>query len=369
MDKGIIVVKVGTAVLAGESGKLDAGYIKSLSAQICALRDSGYKVILVSSGAIGAGMQVLGLSQRPQAINKLQAIAAVGQGKLMRLYEENFKAHGYHAAQVLLTSDDLGNRARCINAHETIKCIMNKFKAIPIINENDTTATEELKYSDNDNISHMVADLVGAQRLIILTDVDGVYSPVSNKVIGYFEYVKEDEIKKIVKGSKSKLGAGGMMSKIVAANIAKLLGITCTIAKGREKDVLLKIIRGDGVGTTFLPSYVGRTQTKKSWLASAPKSKGTIRVDDGAKAALVDRGKSLLAAGITNILGKFQAGDFVSIIDSNGKEFAKGEVSFSSDELNCVKGLKTCEIEKKILRKMSKDEVVHRDNLVILRPR
>jgi len=366
-NRGIIVVKVGTSTLSDSAGRLDASYIENLTGQVCQLLKLGYKVILISSGAIGAGMEVLGLSQRPKNINELQACSAIGQGRLMKLYEENFYKRGTHTAQILITRDDLGNRERCIKAHRTIMTIIYKFNAVPVINENDTVATEEIKYTDNDTIAHIVASLVGAHTLIILTDVDGVYSSGSNKVIPFFTAIATDDIKKMINSSKNRLGSGGMLNKaIVAANLAKLMGITCIIANGRRENILLDIEKRQYVGTAFLPSSRARAQQKKSWLAFAPKSKGSIKVDDGAKAALIKANKSLLAAGIKTISGDFDAGDVVSIANLAGEEFAKGVVNFSSKELSIIKGLKTAQIEQALRRKISRDEVVHRDNLVII---
>lgn len=367
MNKGIMVVKVGTATLSKASGSLDESYIKSLVSQISMLIEAGYKVILVTSGAIGAGMDALGLSKRPVEISKLQACAAIGQSRLMRIYEECFRKHGTHAAQVLVTTDDLGTGKKCINVHHTIMSIINDYKAVPVINENDTVATDEIKYTDNDELAHLVASLISAHTFVILTDVDGVYYPDSKKVIPIFTHIKEDDIKKIAGYSKSKLGTGGMMSKILACNIGKQRGITCIIANGRRKNILLDIEKRDYVGTTFLPFDMERVQTKKSWLAFVPRSRGTVIVDEGAKTALVKGNKSLLAAGVKSIMGKFISGDVVSISEAASGEFAKGMVNFSSTELNMIKGLKTNEIEKKLEHKIKMDEVIHKDNLVILK--
>jgi len=256
MNKGIMVVKVGTGVLSKPSGKLDASYIALLVGQICKLMKLGHKVVLVSSGAIGAGMEALGLKERPKQLTKLQACAAIGQGRLMKLYEESFRRRGTHAAQVLLTKHDLGIGKECTNARHTINCLLDEFKAVPIVNENDTVATEEIKYTDNDELSGLVAHLISAHKLVILTDVDGIYSPEDNKIIPIFTYIREEDIKKIIRSSKSRLGIGGMISKVHAANIAKTHGIACIIANGRTKDILLKIEKKQYIGTRFLPDDI-----------------------------------------------------------------------------------------------------------------
>lgn len=364
MNKGIIVVKVGTAVLSQASGRLDDSRVRCITAQICELLELGYKVILVSSGAIGAGMEALKLTQRPNQLTKLQACAAIGQGRLMKLYEENFRGKGTHAAQILLTQEDFTDRRRFLNAKNTILSLLNEFNSVPVINENDTIATDEIKFGDNDRLSALVANLVGAHTLIMLTDVDGLCSSEgSKKVIPLVPHISVCE--KMAKPTKGKLGTGGMVCKLDAAKMAVNSGIRCIIANGTVKDILLKIEKKEPVGTTFLPVKV-KTKAKKNWLAFAPRSKGSIIVDDGAKNALVTANKSLLPAGIKDISGKFQAGDVVNILTLAGEEFAKGMTRFSSDELDKIKGLKTGQIEKALRRKASHNEVIHRDDLVIL---
>lgn len=260
MKKSIIVVKVGTAVLskAGSSskfktGKLDSVFIKSLTAQICKLKQLKFNVILVSSGAIGAGMEAIGLLNRPQNLNKLQACAAIGQGKLMKLYEENFRFHGKHAAQILLTREDFASRKRINMAKHTIMSLLNDFNAVPVINENDTIATEEIKFSDNDMLSALVARFVGARALIILTDVDGLYDPKDKKVIPVIRSIN-CRIEKMAHPCKSMLGQGGMLSKIQAAKIVTRAGVKCVIANGRARDILLKVEKNNRLGTAFLPA-------------------------------------------------------------------------------------------------------------------
>ncbi|MFH1868693.1 MAG: glutamate 5-kinase [Candidatus Omnitrophota bacterium] len=364
MKKGIIVVKVGTAVLTKGSGRLNDSRVRSITAQICKLLELGYKVILVSSGAIGAGMEALRLTQRPKQLAKLQACAAIGQGRLMKLYEESFRKKGTHAAQILLTQEDFTDRKRFLNAKNTILSLLNEFNSVPVINENDTIATDEIRFGDNDRLSSLVANLVGAHTLIMLTDVDGLCSlEDSKKAIPLVPHISACE--GLAKPTKGKLGTGGMICKLDAAKMAVNSGITCIIANGTTKDILLKIENKEPVGTTFLPAST-KTKARKSWLAFAPKSKGSIIVDSGAKNALVTANKSLLPAGIKDVSGKFQAGDVVSILGLSGEEFAKGVTRFSSDELDKIKGLKTTQIENILKRKITHNEVIHRDNLVIL---
>jgi len=259
MKKGIIVVKVGTAVLGRrlskkttQAGRLDPAFIKDLTRQICALKKMGFRVILVSSGAIGAGMEAIGLKKRPQDLNKLQACAAIGQGKLMKLYEENFRFHGKHAAQILLTREDFSSEKRILTAKRTIMSLLNDFNAVPVINENDTIATEEIRFGDNDRLSALVARFAGAGMLIMLTDVDGLYE---SKTCGIIPLIKkiDDKIEQMAQPYLSLLGKGGMTSKIQAAKIATRAGIVSIIANGRKKDVLIDIARKKPVGTLFLP--------------------------------------------------------------------------------------------------------------------
>ena len=259
MKKGIIVVKVGTAVLGRrllkkttQTGRLDPAFIKDLIRQICAIKKMGFRVILVSSGAIGAGMEAIGLKKRPHDLNKLQACAAIGQGKLMKLYEENFRFYGKHAAQILLTREDFSSEKRILTAKRTIVSLLNDFNAVPVINENDTIATEEIRFGDNDKLSALVARFSGARMLIMLTDVNGLYKPKTCDIIPLVEKIDE-KIERMAQPHLSALGKGGMATKIQAAKIATRAGIISIIANGRKKDVLINIARKKPVGTLFLP--------------------------------------------------------------------------------------------------------------------
>ncbi|MDD5504006.1 MAG: glutamate 5-kinase [Candidatus Omnitrophica bacterium] len=259
MKRNIIVVKVGTAVLGRQllnrrarPGKLDSAFIRELARQTCVLKDMGFRVIIVSSGAIGAGMEALGLDKRPQDLNKLQACAAIGQGKLMKLYEENFRFHKKHAAQILLTREDFSSVKRISNAKKTIMSLLDDYNAVPVINENDTIAVEEIKFGDNDRLSAFVAKAISAYALIMLTNVDGLYESGSHKLIRIVKRI-DKRIERMAQPSVSCLGRGGMASKIQAANIAVSSGITTVIANGRARDVLIGIANNRISGTVFVP--------------------------------------------------------------------------------------------------------------------
>jgi len=364
MNKGIMVIKVGTAILSEASGKLDVPQVESLIKQVCRIVNLGYKLVLVSSGAIGAGMQALGLSKRPRELSKMQATAAVGQSRLMKLYDEGFNKYNMKTAQVLLTQEDFTDRKRFLNAKHTLMTLIDEFKVIPVVNENDAVANEEIKFGDNDRLSSLVASLVNAQTLIILTDVDGLYSPEDKRVIPLVNRVDTSIIEK-ARPSKGRLGTGGMLSKLEAAKITMQAGITCIVANGRTRDILLRIENKEPLGTRFLPTKIN-VKGKKNWLAFAPKSKGVISVDDGAMTALVSRNKSLLAAGIKDVTGSFEVCDVVTISCSTGGEFARGVVNFSAKELGIIKGLRTHQIEEALRRKIKHNEVIHKDNLVVI---
>lgn len=362
-----IVVKIGTGVITGANNRLDRRKTKGIVNQIAKIADRGIQVIIVSSGAIVAGMGLLKMRARPQALPQLQACAAIGQNQLIRLYEDLFKKKGYLTAQILLTQDDLTDRKRYLNAKNTIFTLLEK-KTIPIINENDTVSTEEIKFGDNDRLSSLVANLVESDLLIILSNIDGLYEydPKTNKKIrsiGIVDRITRD-IENLVLKQKSKTGVGGMVSKLQSAKISTSSGIPCIIANGKKKDVLLRLTDGERLGTIFLPSR-DVINAKKHWIAYTSKVQGAIIVDSGAKNALVSRQKSLLASGVINEEGKFDVGDVISIRDDKNNEFARGLTNYSSFELKKIKGLRTSQIEESLGYKYY-DEVVHRDNLVIL---
>jgi glutamate 5-kinase len=361
-----LVVKVGTGVLTAERGGLDRERMRKLADQIAQLRTLGYSTILVSSGAIGAGMAELRMTERPTSLPQLQAAAAVGQSKLMAVYDECLKKHGLSAAQILLTRVDFEDRTRYLNARNTIWALL-RLGAVPIINENDTISVEEITFSDNDILSAFVTNLLRADALIILSVVDGVFRTTApggqQEVIDLIEHV-DDEVKGLSNGNVSSRGKGGMDSKLEAAGIATHAGEVALVANGKTDDILLKIVRGEKVGTLFLP-VKAKMASRKRWIGFTSKPKGVIHVDAGAAEALMKKGRSLLASGIRAVTGDFQKGDVVSIFDAQDLEIARGLVNYSSQEIDRIKGLKTSAMAK-VLGAKTYDEVVHRDNLALL---
>ncbi|MGI5876131.1 MAG: glutamate 5-kinase [Dethiobacteria bacterium] len=361
-----IVIKVGTRLLTYETGKLNLGIIEKLVRDIADLKNQGKEPILVSSGAIGAGIGRLALKRKPESIQERQAVAAIGQGLLIQFYEKLFAEYGHIVAQVLLTRDDFENRERYINSRNTLLHLL-KFEAIPIINENDTISTEEIEFGDNDKLSALVATLVDADLLIILTDIDGFYT-ANPKIdptatcLPYIENITED-IKKIAGGAGDMLSKGGMITKIEAAEIAMASGISMVIANGREPNVIHRILEGEPLGTFFC-SKECNIRSRKRWIAFAQTIKGNIIIDSGAEQALTGRGKSLLSIGVLHVEGDFLKGETVSIYNSRGIEIARGLVNYSAAELRQIKGCKSSEV-KKILGYAGDTEVIHRDNLVL----
>ncbi len=360
-----LVVKVGTGVITTKDGLLDTAQVSSISKQIVGLKRRGYEVALVSSGAVGAGMGELGMRRRPSTLPELQAAAAVGQGKLTGAYDDCFKAEGYHAAQVLLTREDLEERHRYLNTCNTINALFG-FKVVPVINENDTVSVEEISFSDNDILSALVTNLLRAELLVMLSSVDGLYKK-PGKGAEFVPVVEEitGDVERLASRSMTHLGMGGMESKLKAARIATNSGEAVIIANGRTPDVLTRIIGGEELGTLFLPARK-RLKSRKRWIGFTLRPRGRIYVDEGAFAALSKRGKSLLASGITDVDGKFDRGDVISISTTGNKtEFARGLTNYSSTELMKIKGQSSSSI-KKTLGSKPYDEVVHRDNMVLI---
>jgi glutamate 5-kinase len=365
----LIVVKVGTRVLTGPDGLLDAARIESLGRQFDALLATGRRVVLVSSGAVGAGMGRMGLSTRPQELAHLQAVAAIGQSCLIEAYERSLRSKNRHAAQVLLVADDLQDRTRYLNIRNTLRALLD-YGAIPIINENDTVSVEELRtsFGDNDRLAALVTTLLGADLLVLLSDVDGVFDRHPSEPGA----TRLDRVETIDAGVESlardRLGGlskGGMASKIAAARIATEAGSHCIIASGRDERVLESIVAGEPVGTLF----VGRGVTMpawKRWLGWSADSRGRIVVDPGAQQAVVAQGRSLLAAGVRRLEGSFATGDVVSLAGEDGREFARGLVNYPEADLRRIAGLKTEQIAGE-LGYCPYDEVVHRDNLAVIR--
>lgn len=360
-----IVIKIGSAVLAGEGHDgVDESVFSHLAKDVSSVKDKR-EMVIVSSGAIAIGMKRLGLKEKVKSIPEKQAVAAIGQGSLMALYEKVFSPLKIRVAQVLLTHDDLSDRHRFLNAKNTLQTLL-EYNAIPIINENDTVAVDEIKFGDNDNLSALVTNLVEADLLVILTDINGLYNkdPKINKDAELIPLVDDiDRFISVAGGTSGIYGTGGMQTKLEAAKKAAHFGVPTIVANGREKNILKKIFSGEDIGTLFLPMEE-RLTSRKHWLAFSTRPAGSLILDDGAKNALLKKGKSLLSSGITGIEGNFDSGDAVSCVSPNGKEIARGIVNYSSEEIKRIKGLKTTEIEK-VLGYKYFDEVIHRDNLVI----
>ncbi len=358
-----IVVKVGSSLLT-EKNRLNLEMMEKIVDQLAALQKKNKEIILVTSGAIASGMGRLNL-KKLTSIPQKQAAAAVGQNLLMGIYERLFKKKGCLVAQILLTSEDIQDRERYLNARNTLLTLLN-YKAIPIVNENDTVAVDEIKFGDNDTLSALVASKVEADLLIILTDTKGLYTTDPQKRGARFiEEVSEitSQLERMASGPGTLRGTGGMVTKLRAAKIARSSGIAMVIADGRMRNVIKRILAGERLGTLFLPKE--KLKSRKRWIAFGVVLKGKIKVDEGAKEAISKRGKSLLPSGIIEVKGRFSRGAGVSIVDEENKEFARGIVSYSSSEVDRIKRKKTQEI-KKILGYKDYDEVIHRNNLVVL---
>jgi len=364
-----LVIKVGTAVLASPTVGINDKRIEKIVDEIVDLRQSDQEVILITSGAIGAGMRALGLKERPRTLPGKQAAAAIGQSYLMHLYERCFRKRGYLVAQILLTQDDLTDRKRYLNARHTLMTLL-KLNVIPIINENDSVGVEEIKFGDNDTLSALVTNLVGAELLIILSDIDGLYATDPRKRGGdkedYIRLVEKiDSQTEIEAGGPGEItSTGGMYTKLEAARIVTNSGEPMVIANGKTPRVIRRLLEGEDIGTLFLPRKK-KVASRKRWIAFTRRRCGRIFVDEGAKEALKLKGKSLLPSGIVRVEGSFSEGDMVSVSNENEEEFARGLSNYSSLELEKVKGAKTKEV-KSILGYKYYDEVIHRDNLVIL---
>jgi len=362
-----IVIKVGTRLLTYDTGKLNLGLIDRLVREIADLKNQGKEVVLVSSGAVGAGIGRLGLKRKPVSVQEKQAVAAIGQGILIQFYEKHFAEYGHVVAQVLLTREDLENRARYLNSRNTLLHLL-KFGAIPIVNENDTISTAEIEFGDNDRLSALVATLIDADLLLILTDIDGLYTanPLHDPEATCISLVEEitPSIKKIAGKTEEMLAKGGMISKVEAAEIAMTSGINMVIANGRKPHIIEMVLNGEETGTLFC-SQQDQLRSRKRWIAFGQKIRGSITIDKGAEGALKQEGKSLLSIGVVQVDGSFSKGETISIYSENsGYEMARGLTNFSAEELRQIKGCKSNEI-KDILGYAGSKEVIHRDNLVL----
>ncbi|MEX0717790.1 MAG: glutamate 5-kinase [Planctomycetaceae bacterium] len=362
-----LVVKIGTNVLSRADDRLDLDRLEALAEQIHRVRESGRKVVVVSSGAIGAGIGLLKLQGRPSDLPHLQAAAATGQAHLIRLYDDCLRKHGYHAAQLLLTANDFKSRARYLNVRNTLSTLF-EFGAVPIVNENDTVSVAEIRFGDNDQLAAMVTNLLDAPLLVILSTVDGLFagdpgSPDSRLVPLVEKW--DDAILGLATDQRSARGTGGMRSKLEAVRAATAVGENVIIANGTRPNVLDEILAGEPVGTLFLAS--GRTMPAwKRWIGYTIPPKGRFLLDDGARAAVESKGKSLLAIGITGVEGDFAKGEVVALVDAEGVEFARGLTNYDARDARAIIGKKTDEIAT-ILGRVPYVEIIHRDNLVMRR--
>lgn len=362
-----IVVKIGSNLLTDKAGRINQRRIHSLAKEVSELHNKLIEIVMVSSGAIASGLRKLGMKTKPKEIRKTQATAAVGQPLLIWMYEQYFLKYKKHIAQILLTQDDLSDRTRYVNAKNTILTLL-EMGIIPIINENDTVATDEIKFGDNDQLAALVSGLIEANYLIILSDVEGFYTsdPKKDSNAKLIKNIKEisKETIEIAKPVSTGFGTGGMYSKVIAAKKATSFGIPVHIVSGRKYGNIKAVLEGKEIGTYF-EAVKERVKSRKGWIAYATRAKGSLYIDEGAALALLKDGKSLLSSGIKKVEGDFDIGNAVYCIDEKGDKIAKGLVNYSSCEIKMIKGKKSSEIEKILGYKYS-DEVIHRDNLVIL---
>lgn len=357
-----LVVKVGTSGITDENGRLDQTVIRNLAAQIAELRAQGRQVTLVASGAVGAGMGELDLPERPKTLPMLQAVAAVGQNQLMRTFHDVFAEHSVRVAQVLLTRADFEDRRRYLNIRNTLGTLLEA-NVLPILNENDAVGTEELSFGDNDIIAAHVTNLLAADALILLTTVDGVMA--EGRLLSVVEQVDENTMALALK-NRSRLGSGGMPTKLTAAGYVTRAGEAAVIANARGENVLTRLIAGEEVGTVFVPAPE-KLSSKRRWIGQAAKTYGTVRVDAGAVEALTQRGKSLLPSGIVSVEGTFTQGDIVAIVTEGGTQIARGLTNYSSEELAVIAGKQSGEIAA-MLGDKPYDEAIHRNNLTLTSP-
>ncbi|MCZ6464587.1 MAG: glutamate 5-kinase [Proteobacteria bacterium] len=364
-----VVVKVGSSTLIGSGGVRPRAFTQ-LARQVSALMDGGREVVIVSSGSIAVGASELGWKQLRGSIPAMQAAAAVGQIGLVELYKRRFGKLGRQVAQVLLTRDGLEERERFLNARHTLLELL-RLGVVPVVNENDTVSTEEIRFGDNDNLSATIVNLVGADLLIILTDVDGLHvaKPVAGSPIPpLIETVEKitPEIRRAAAGSDSSFGRGGMITKLEAAGAAAKSGAATVLCNGRTAGIVERVIDGDEVGTLFLPGE--RMASRKHWLAFTARTRGELVIDEGAVRALTTRGRSLLPSGVVEVRGRFRIGDSVACVDEGGREVARGLTAYPAEAVARIQGHSTREIAR-VLGYSNGDEVIHRDDLVLVEPR
>ena len=362
-----LVVKVGSSLVTNDGQGLDLQAVGQWCAQIAALKKTGAEVVLVSSGAIAEGMARMNWKRRPREMHELQAAAAVGQMGLTQAYEGAFAKHGLKTAQVLLTHEDMADRRRYLNARSTLLALL-RFGVVPIVNENDTVSTDEIKLGDNDTLGALVANLVEADTLIILTDQSGLYDqdPRQNPDAKLITCAQADDpsLVPMAGGAGSAIGKGGMLTKVLAAQRAAKSGASTIIASGREANVLTRLASGEAIGSMLLASEP-IWSARKQWMADNLRLRGRLILDDGAVKALVQDGKSLLPVGVRDVEGVFEPGDLVACIDPNGQECARGLINYSSSDTRRIKGKPSSQIPS-ILGEMTESELIHRDNLVVL---
>jgi glutamate 5-kinase len=361
----VTVIKLGSSIVADERGEVRRDVLDQVCAQSADLHDAGRDVVLVTSGAIARGMRLMELPVRPSAMAELQAASAVGQGKLYRTYDELLAARGVQSAQVLLTFFDMSARSHYLNARQTLRKLL-EWRVVPVINENDTTTTDEISFGDNDFLAAQVAILLGAERLLLLTDTDGLFTadprvdPAARQIAEVRDFEQLEALQ--IGVSTSPLGSGGMRSKVVAAEMATAAGIPATILNGTAPGAIAAAVAGEPVGTRFPVQGQRRVSSFKLWLKYAKPSHGRVVVDGGAERALRERGTSLLPVGVVAVEGQFQAGDAVDVA-ADGRAIGKGIVNYSAEELRSIKGLKTEEVRARLPR--ASEEAVHRDYFVL----
>lgn len=361
-----VVIKIGTSVLLDNKKKISTHMIGSIADQVKAIQKMGIKPVIVTSGAVACGMEMLNLKKKPKEIEKKQALASIGQVLLMNMYMDVFEKKGIRIGQILLTHEDIASKSRCLNLMNTLNALIN-MDIVPVINENDALSFKEIRFGDNDNLSALIAQISNADLLLLLSDVDGLYEKDPKRypearIIKRVERIDRD-IEKTAEGTRSERSIGGMVSKLEAAKKAGYYGIPTRVVKGDIKDVIPRVVAGEEIGTLFLPG--GKIARNKWWTAFAYKVKGNIDIDEGAVQAIIDRGKSLLPSGIVHIDGDFSRGDCVDLRGMNGRVIARGITNYSSSDINKIKGIKSIDIEKKLGYKYT-EEVIHRDNMVIL---
>ena len=360
------IIKIGSALLTNNGSGLDIRAIQDWVKQLAHIKKNKIEIILVSSGSVAEGMSRMGWRQRPKALHQLQAAAAIGQAGLIQTYQQNFENHQLQTAQILLTHDDLSNRQRYLNARSTLQTLL-KLGTIPIVNENDTVALEEIRLGDNDTLAAMVANLIDADLLIILTDQAGLYDKDPRKFADAkmieSNSANNAELLDFAGSAGTEVGTGGMRTKILAAKSAALSGCATIIAPGAEKNILTRLMRGENLGTFLSPDCEPLT-ARKQWISHQTNIVGELTIDEGAEKALLEKGRSLLAVGVVHVAGHFRRGDVVNCINLLGKPIARGVINYSDTECKKIQGLASQQIEE-VLGYIDESELIHRNNLVL----